>query len=73
MLISLLMQDRWNQASGTIFSQPFYPLSIIMQISAFLHYFLLGDVNLLGPQSETIGVHQLYIWLSATNTSISLN
>lgn len=66
------MQGRWNQASGAIPRKPFYPLSL-KQIRAFLHYFLLGDVSLLGPQSETIGVHQLSVWLSATNTSVSLN
>lgn len=50
-----------------------FNLFSIKQISAFLHYFLLGDASLLGPQSETTGVHQLCVWLSAMNASISHN
>lgn len=54
-------------------SHKLFHLFSIKQISAFLHYFLLGDASLLGPQSETTGVHQLCFWLSAMNASISHN
>lgn len=49
-----------------------FNLFSVRQINHFLRYFLLGDSSLLGPQSETAGVHQLWVWLSAVNTSISL-
>lgn len=48
----------------------FYPSPV--KISVF-HDFLLGDVSLLGPQSETVGVYQFCIWLSSMNMSISHN
>lgn len=72
MLISFLnaRQVEWGIWGNSL--KHFYLFSI-KQLSTFLPCFLLGEVSLLGPQSETIGVHQLCIWLSATNTSISLN